>query len=44
MGATLLAKMGTKNGTLGDTFISPTYPKNNGTVFGFKCLPVLDGF
>ena len=26
------------------TFISPTSPKNDGIAFGFKCLPLLDGF
>ena len=26
------------------TFISPTFPKNDGIAFGFKRLPLLDGF
>ena len=40
-----------KNGTSGarikilrPLFLSPTSPKNDGISFGFKCLPLLDGF
>ena len=46
-----LAKVPQKNWHFGypnknfkTTFISPTFPKNDGIAFGFKRLPLLDGF
>ena len=35
---------GCRNQNSETTFISPTSPKNDGIVFGFKCSPLLDGF